>query len=79
MVEENLKLQDAIRTKFKELGWRVLMSAEPARALQRLRLPFRPLRNGPIRASTAMRTGTAITQHDRGGDAAVLGRGPEPA
>src|SRR5262249_49477690 len=35
VVEENLKLQDAIRTKFKELGWRGLMSAEPSRALLR--------------------------------------------
>ena len=41
VVEENLKIQDAIRTKFKELGWRVLLSAEPARALQRFQqMPY---------------------------------------
>lgn len=35
VVEGNLKLQDAIRNKFKEVGYRVLMSAEPSRALAR--------------------------------------------
>jgi len=41
IVEENLKLQDAIRTRFKDLGWRVLLSAEPARALQRFQqMPY---------------------------------------
>jgi serine/threonine protein kinase len=35
VVEPNLKLQDTIRNKFKEMGYRVLLSAEPARALMR--------------------------------------------
>jgi CheY-like chemotaxis protein len=35
VIEGHEKLQDAIRNKFKEMGYRVLMSAEPSRALQR--------------------------------------------
>ncbi|MBY0521807.1 MAG: protein kinase [Gemmataceae bacterium] len=35
VVEENEKLQDVIRTRFKEAGYRVLMSADPSRALLR--------------------------------------------
>jgi serine/threonine protein kinase len=35
IVEPNQKLQDALREKFKSLGYRVLLSGEPARAVQR--------------------------------------------
>jgi len=35
VVEQHEKLQDAIRDKFKEVGFRVLMSADPSRALLR--------------------------------------------
>jgi CheY-like chemotaxis protein len=35
VIEGHEKLQDAIRNKFKEVGYRVLMSAEPSRAFQR--------------------------------------------
>jgi serine/threonine protein kinase len=37
ILEKNLKLQDALREKFKEHGYRVLISAEPNRALDRYR------------------------------------------
>jgi CheY-like chemotaxis protein len=37
VVESDGKLQDALRTKLKELGYRVLLSADPARALERFR------------------------------------------
>lgn len=35
VVEQNERLRDVIRDKFKELGFRVLLSADPERALQR--------------------------------------------
>src|SRR5262249_32738522 len=37
VVEQNPTLQDAIREKFKKMGYRVLLSAEPERAMQRFR------------------------------------------
>jgi serine/threonine protein kinase len=35
VVEKNTKLQDALRAKFKELGYRVLLSGDPTKALNR--------------------------------------------
>jgi serine/threonine protein kinase len=35
IIEPNQKLQDALRTKFKELGYRVLLAGDPSRALMR--------------------------------------------
>jgi serine/threonine protein kinase len=37
VVERDERLQDALRNKFKELGYRVFLSAEPLRALERYR------------------------------------------
>src|SRR5262249_23252533 len=37
VVEKDERLQDAIRTKFKEVGYRVLLAADPVRALDRFR------------------------------------------
>jgi serine/threonine protein kinase len=37
VVEANEKLQDVMRTKFKEMGFRVLLSGDPSRALHRYR------------------------------------------
>lgn len=37
VVESDQRLQNALRTKFKELGFRVLMAVEPTRALDRFR------------------------------------------
>ncbi len=44
VVERDERLQDALREKFKELGYRVLMAGDPLRALDRFRLqPFQGL------------------------------------
>jgi CheY-like chemotaxis protein len=44
IVERNEKLQDALREKFKELGYRVFMAGDPMRALDRFRQqPFQCL------------------------------------
>jgi serine/threonine protein kinase len=41
VVERDERLQDAMRDKFKELGYRVFLAADPARAMDRFRLqPF---------------------------------------
>src|SRR5205823_571965 len=37
IVEKDERLQDALREKFKELGFRVLMAADPTRAIDRFR------------------------------------------
>lgn len=37
IVEKNERLQDVLRTKFKERGYRVLLAADPMRALERFR------------------------------------------
>ncbi len=55
VVEGNLKLQDVFRDKFKQLGFRVLMSSEPSQALKRYQTaPFHALM---IDAGTAGREG----------------------
>ncbi len=44
VVESDLRLQDAIRDKFKELGYRVFIASDPARAVDRFRQqPFHGL------------------------------------
>jgi DNA-binding response OmpR family regulator len=41
VVEGDARLQDVLRDKFKELGYRVLLSVDPVKALDRFRLqPF---------------------------------------
>lgn len=55
IVEANEKLQDVIRTKLKEVGFRVLMSADPSRAL--LRFQQHPFDALVIDAGSAGREG----------------------
>jgi serine/threonine protein kinase len=61
VVESDERLQDAVRDKFKEMGYRVLISADPQRALDRFRQqPFDAL---IVDAETAGEDGKLIFEH----------------
>jgi tRNA A-37 threonylcarbamoyl transferase component Bud32 len=61
VVESDERLQDAVRDKFKEMGYRVLISADPQRALDRFRQqPYDAL---VVDAETAGEDGKLIFEH----------------
>jgi eukaryotic-like serine/threonine-protein kinase len=61
VVESDERLQDAVRDKFKEMGYRVLISADPQRALDRFRQqPYEAL---IVDAETAGEDGRLVFEH----------------
>jgi serine/threonine protein kinase len=61
VVESDERLQDAIRDKLKKLGYRVLLAANPARAVERFnKHPFRVL---IVDAGTTLKDGVEAFQH----------------
>jgi len=61
VVESDERLQDAVRDKFKEMGYRVLIAADPQRALDRFRQqPYDAL---VVDAETAGEDGKLIFEH----------------
>jgi len=47
LIESNLKLQDTLRTKLKDIGYRVLITADPDRGLQRFE-DYEPQESPPV-------------------------------
>jgi eukaryotic-like serine/threonine-protein kinase len=61
VVESDERLQDAVRDKFKEMGYRVLISSDPQRALDRFRQqPYDAL---IVDAETAGEDGRLVFEH----------------